>query len=126
MDDELLAFDEVRRMAKPGVLMSAMAATFNGVLREQGWKLGEPTTHFHFHSQGMDTIERPWFAEQAPWGQSQDWELQVGTVISYHPYRDVLPPGYWNTGINEDILINERGAERLSVDWDNRWRAMHD
>lgn len=124
MDDELVAFGEVRKTAKPGIRMSAMAATFNRVLREQGWQLGEPTTHFHFHSQGMDTIERPWFAEQAPWGQSQDWELQAGTVISYHPHRDVLPPGYWNTDLNEDILITERGADRLSVNWENRWRTV--
>lgn len=124
MDDELLAFDEVRKVARPGARLSDMAATFNRVLREQGWALGPPTTHFHFHGQGMDTIERPWFAEEAPWGQSQDWVLEAGMVISYHPHRSVLPVGYWATGLNEDILIGEHGAERLSVDWDNRWRPM--
>ncbi len=124
MEDELLAFEEVRRVAKPGARLSDMAATFNRVLTEQGWDLGEPTSHFHFHGQGMDTIERPWFAQQAPWGQSQDWVLEAGLVLSYHPRRHVLPKGCWSTGINEDILITDHGAERLSIDWNHRWRAV--
>jgi Xaa-Pro aminopeptidase len=124
MDDELFAFDEVRKIAKPGARLSDMAATFNRVLQEQGWELGAPTTHFHFHGQGMDTIERPWFVEEKPWGQSQDWVLEAGMVFSYHPHRNVLPAGYWSTGLNEDILITEHGAERFSVDWDNRWRMI--
>ncbi|MDR7489306.1 MAG: aminopeptidase P family N-terminal domain-containing protein [Armatimonadota bacterium] len=124
MEDELLAFDEVRKVARPGSRLSDLAATFNRVLQEQGWALGEPTTHFHFHGQGLDTIERPWFAEAAPWGQSQDWVLEAGVILSYHPHRDVLPSGYWSTGLNEDILITPQGAERLSVDWDNRWRPV--
>ncbi|MEM7735834.1 MAG: M24 family metallopeptidase [Deinococcota bacterium] len=124
MDDELLAFDEVRKMAKPGAHVSDLAATFNRVLEQQGWNLGEPTTHFHFHGQGMDAIERPWFAQQEPWGQSQNWELEAGTVLSYHPRRNVLPAGTWGTGLNEDILITNQGAVRLSKDWNQRWRMM--
>jgi hypothetical protein len=124
MDDELLAFDEVRKMAKPDARLSDMAATFNRVLEQQGWNLGEPTSHFYFHGQGMDTIERPWFAQQEPWGQSQDWVLEAGTVLSYHPRRNVLPPGSWGTGLNEDILITDQGAVRLSKDWNQRWRLM--
>jgi Xaa-Pro dipeptidase len=124
MEDELLAFSEVRKMAKPGMRLSDMAATFNRVLSEQGWNLGSPTTHFHFHSQGMDTIERPWFVEETPWGQSQNWELEAGMVFSYHPHRNVLPAGNWSTGINEDILITPEGAQRFSIDWENRWRPM--
>ncbi len=125
LDDELLAFEETRKIARPGARLSDLAAAFNRVLREQGWTLGRTTTHFHFHGQGMDTIERPWFAEEAPWGQSADWPLEAGTVLSYHPHRDVLPRGRWNTGLNEDILITDGGAERLSVDWDHRWRMLH-
>ncbi len=126
MEDELLAFDEVRKMAKPGVRLSDLATTFNRVLGEQGWDLGDATSHFHFHGQGMDTIERPWFAQQEPWGRSADWALETGMVFSYHPHRNVLPPGHWSTGLNEDILITERGAERLSVDWDHRWRMVNE
>jgi Xaa-Pro aminopeptidase len=73
----------------------------------------------------MDTIERPWFAEQVPWGQSADWPLEAGMVFSYHPHRDVLPRERWNSGLNEDILITDGGAERLSVDWNHRWRMVH-
>ena len=124
MEDELLAFEEIRKMAKPGARLSDMAATFNRVVEQQGWELGEETTHFHFHGQGMDTIERPWFTQKRPWGQSQDWQLEAGMVFSYHPRRDVLPPDHWGAGINEDILITDTGAERLSVDWEHRWRPL--
>lgn len=124
MQDELLAFKEIRKMAKPGKRLSDMAATFNQVLAQQGWDLGEPTSHFHFHGQGMDTIERPWFAQQEPWGKSQDWELEAGMVFSYHPHLNVLPTGHWSTGLNEDILITKQGAERLSTDWNQAWRIL--
>ena len=125
IEDELLAFAEVRKVARPGNRLSDMAATFNRFMQQQGWgDLGEETTHFHFHGQGMDTIERPWFSQKRPWGQSQDWPLEAGMVFSYHPRRDVLPPGNWSSGLNEDILITEDGAERLSVDWEHRWRPM--
>lgn len=103
MEDELLAFDEVRKMATPGVRLSDMAMTFDRVLAERGWDLGDPPTHFHFHGQGMDTIERPWFAQQTPWGQSADWLLEAGMIFSYHPRRHVMSG--WTTGLNEDILI---------------------
>jgi Xaa-Pro aminopeptidase len=124
MEDELEAFAEIREMAKPGARLSDIAATFNRALEARGWELGDETTHFHFHGQGMDTIERPWFSQKRPWGQSQDWELEAGMVFSYHPRRNVLPPGNWGAGINEDILITDSGAERLSVDWEHRWRPM--
>jgi len=124
MDDELAAFAAVRDMAKPGVRLSDMARVFNEVLLTKGYNLGEPTTHFHFHGQGMDTIERPWFAQTEPWGQSQDWVLEAGMVFSYHPRRKVLPDNVWTTGINEDIVITENGAERFSGDWNHRWRMM--
>ena len=117
-------FEEIRKMAKPGRRLSDMAATFNQVLAQQGWDLGEATSHFHFHGQGMDTIERPWFAQREPWGRSQDWELEAGMVFSYHPRRNVLPAGHWTTGLNEDILITEQGAERLSTDWNQAWLLL--
>jgi Xaa-Pro aminopeptidase len=124
MDSELRAYAEIRQQAKPGVRLSDLAATFERVLREDGWELGPPTTHFDFHGQGMDTIERPWFAAEAEWGQSQDWPLEAGMVFSYHPKRKVKPAVPWGTGINEDILITPNGVDRLSGDWDLRWRVM--
>jgi Xaa-Pro aminopeptidase len=124
MDSELLAFEEARKIARPGARLSDLAAVFDRVMVEQGWTLGGPTVHFHFHGQGLDTIERPWFAAAEPWGQSQDWELRDGMVFSYHPRRQVHPKVAWSTGINEDILITQNGAERLSGDWNHRWRPM--
>jgi Xaa-Pro aminopeptidase len=124
MDSELRAYDQIRTMAKPGVRLSDLARTFERVLVEDGWELGPSTTHFDFHSQGMDTIERPWFAAEPPWGQSQDWPLEAGMVFSYHPKRRVKPAVPWGPGINEDILITPTGAERLSGDWNLRWRVM--
>jgi Xaa-Pro aminopeptidase len=124
MDSELLAFDAIRDIAKPGARLSDMAATFDRIMVEQGWDLGPATTHFHFHGQGLDTIERPWYAAAEPWGQTQDWELRPGMVFSYHPRRAVRPRVAWSAGINEDILITEGGAERLSGDWNHRWRIM--
>lgn len=126
MEDEHLAFAEIRKMAKPGKKLADVAATFNRVMKEQGWELGKPTTHFHFHGQGMDCIERPWFAQEEPWGQTQDWPLEAGMVFSYHPRRDVLPKGQglWSTGLNEDIVITNNGAELLSRGWNHKWRMM--
>ena len=125
IEDELIAFEETRKVARPGNRLSDVAAAFNRVMEQQGWDLGEETTHFHFHGQGMDTIERPWFSQKQPWGQSQDWPLEAGMVFSYHPRRNVvMPEGNWSSGLNEDILITENGAERLSVDWEHRWRSM--
>jgi Xaa-Pro aminopeptidase len=124
MESELKAFEEIRKVARPGATLRDLAATFDRVMVEHGWDLGPPTTHFHFHGQGQDTIERPWYAVAEPWGQTQDWPLQAGMVFSYHPRRDVRPRAGWGTGINEDILITEQGAERLSGGWDHRWRMM--
>lgn len=124
MDSELRAYAEIRPMARPGVRLSDLADTFERVLMEDGWDIGPPTTHFDFHGQGMDTIERPWFAAEKDWGQSQNWPLEAGMVFSYHPKRKVKPAVPWGTGINEDILITPDGVDRLSGDWDLRWRVM--
>ncbi|HBY96013.1 MAG TPA: hypothetical protein DEP84_19005 [Chloroflexi bacterium] len=124
MDSELRAYEEIRKMAKPGARLSDMANTFERALIEDGWALGEPTEHFDFHGQGMDTIEYPWYAADKNWGDSQDTELEAGMVFSYHPRRNVIPAVGRGTGINEDILITEHGVERLSGDWDLRWRGI--
>jgi Xaa-Pro aminopeptidase len=124
IEDELAAFEQLRALATPGRRPSELAARFEQVLRERGWQLGEPTTHFDFHGQGMDTIERPWFAAAPGWGASQDWPLEAGMVFSYHPRRRVAPDPGWSSGINEDIVITDAGAERLSGGWEHRWRPV--
>jgi Xaa-Pro aminopeptidase len=124
MDSELRAYAAIRQAAVPGATLPELAAIFEQTLTEDGWKLGAPTRHFDFHGQGLDTIERPWFAAEQPWGASQSWPLEAGMSFSYHPRRAVTPDVAWGTGINEDILITAHGAERLSGDWDLRWRRM--
>jgi Xaa-Pro aminopeptidase len=124
IEDELTAFEQLRALAIPGRRLSELADRFERVLAERGWRLGAPTTHFDFHGQGMDTIERPWFAAAPGWGASQDWPLEAGMVFSYHPRRRVAPDPGWSSGINEDIVITETGAERLSGGWEHRWRPL--
>ncbi|MFN8471850.1 MAG: M24 family metallopeptidase [Anaerolineae bacterium] len=124
MDSELRAYDEVRKMARPGARLSDMARTFEHALRDDGWELGAPTDHYDFHGQGMDTIELPWYAAAPEWGASQDRELVAGMVFSYHPRRAVSPKPDWRPGINEDVLITENGIDRLAGDWNLRWRPM--
>ncbi|MBC8078498.1 MAG: aminopeptidase P family protein [Chloroflexales bacterium] len=121
---ELRACAALHQLARPGARLSALAAAYEERMRDDGWTLGKPGTHFDFHGQGMDTIERPWFAEETPWGQSQDWPLEEGMIFSFHPKRSVPSATGWSPGINEDILITENGADRLSGDWDLRWRMM--
>lgn len=124
IEDELAAFEALRAMAVPGRRLSELATRFEAVLRERGWSLGAPTEHFDFHGQGMDTIERPWFSAAPGWGSSQDWPLEAGMVFSYHPRRRVAPAPGWGSGINEDIVITEHGAERISGGWEHRWRPI--
>jgi Xaa-Pro aminopeptidase len=123
MESELRAMAVLTAQAKPGSRLSELALAFEDVMRQDGWTVGAPTTHFDFHGQGLDTIERPWHAAEPPWGQSQDWPLEAGMVFSYHPRRRVTPAAAWGTGINEDILISPAGAERFGAGWDHRWRV---
>jgi Xaa-Pro dipeptidase len=124
MESELRAYDAIRAAARPGATLPQLAAIFEQTLTQDGWELGAPTRHFDLHGQGLDTIERPWFAAEQPWGSSQSWPLEAGMTFSYHPHRATRPEVPWGTGINEDILITPGGAERFSGDWDLRWRRM--
>jgi Xaa-Pro aminopeptidase len=120
METELLAGQEIHKMAKPGVRISDMAKTFERVLVENGWQLtGEKGLHYDFHGQGLDAMEYPMFA---PIDQRQDMVLEAGMTFSFHPRRNVAPT-VRGTGINENIVITEHGAERLSGDWDMRWKV---
>ena len=124
MNAEIAAFEAIRAAARPGVRLSALAALFEKGMREYGFEIDGETQHFDIHGQGMDTIEYPWFAQATPWGQTQDWPLEAGMVFSYHPRRRLVGYRGWGTGLNEDIVITEQGAERLSGGWDQSWRPM--
>jgi len=122
---EIRALDAVADAARPGARLADLAAVFEQTVREDGFELGEPTRHFDFHGQGMDTIEFPWFAAEQPWGGSQDTELVAGTVISYHPRRNVQPQVAWSPGVSDNLLVRERSpAERLSGEWSHEWREV--
>jgi Xaa-Pro aminopeptidase len=120
----LMAAERIRAEARPGRRLSDLAAVFEVTMRDHGFEIEGETTHFDFHGQGMDTIEYPWHAQARPWGQSQDWPLEAGMVFSYHPRRRLVGYQGWTTGLNEDIVITETGAERLSGGWDQSWRPM--
>lgn len=126
MAAEIDAFAAVREQIRPGMRVSDMAKVVEASLRAHGLTLRSDSTSdaFDFHGQGMDTIEYPWHAQTPPWGQSQDWVLQAGMVFSYHPKRKVEGHTGWGTGLNENILITDTGAERLSGGWDQGWRPM--
>ena len=120
MGSELRAYEEIRKMAKPGVRVSDMAKTFERVLLEDGWEFAsEEIHHNQFHGQGLDPVEWP------VWGPlvQQNVVIEEGMLFNYHPHREVVP-SVRDPGISDNILITANGAERLSGDWDLRWRIM--
>ncbi|MCP4165158.1 MAG: aminopeptidase P family protein [Chloroflexi bacterium] len=119
---ELRIFDEICKMAVPGVTLKEMADTMERVYLEDGWTLKDTQApHHDFHGQGIDVIEWPWYG---PLDDRQgDVVLQAGMCFSYHPRRDILPE-VRGTGINQNIVITEEGAKGLAEPWDMRWRAM--
>lgn len=124
METEIRAYEEVRKIAKPGVSrLNDLAMTFERVLREDGWKFtDEKLHHYDFHGQGLDWIEWPTWSPNDP--ERHDTVLEEGMVINYHPYRNVIPQ-VRRTGINDDMLVTADGGVRLSGDdWDFRWRVM--
>jgi len=124
LETELSAFDAVRAAARPGVRLAELAARFEQTVVDDGWKLGPPTQHFDFHGQGMDVIELPWYAAEQPWGGSGDVELEPGTIVSYHPRRNVVPAIGWSGGVSDNLVVTNNGAEWLSGDWSHRWREV--
>ena len=122
MESELRAYEKIREMAKPGVRIQQLAEVFEEVLLQDGWQLAaDQPAHYDFHGQGMDVIEWPYYGPLDI--REGDAELQEGMVFSYHPRRKVIPE-VRSTGFNEDILITNDGAVRLSGDWGLRWRPM--
>jgi Xaa-Pro aminopeptidase len=122
METELRAYDEILEIAKPGVRLSDMARTFEDVLVEDGWKLDDPRWLYYFHGHGMDDIQWPWYS--AMLADNQDAVLKEGMVLCYHPHRDTIPAVACGPSICDDIVITADGAERLSGDWNLRWRVM--
>jgi len=122
MSSELRAYERVREAAKPGLTLAELAGSFEHTLQADGWELADPTTHFDFHGQGMDVIERPWFAAEQPWGGTGDAVLRPGVIVSYHPRRNTVPEVSWSPGVSDNLLITEDGAEWLSGGWSHEWR----
>jgi Xaa-Pro aminopeptidase len=124
LETELRARDAVLAGARPGMRLAEIAGVFERTIVEDGWTLGEPTQHFDFHGQGLDVIERPWFAAEQPWGSEGDTDIPSGTIVSYHPARRIEPPVGWAPGISDNLLFTEQGGEWLSGDWSHRWREV--
>lgn len=124
MAAELEAREVVRRAARPGVTLGELARSYDDALRAADYEFGATTTHFDFHGQGLDVIESPWFAAEQPWGSIGDAALTAGTILSYHPRRNVVPGVAWSTGMSDDLLITDSGSEWLSGDWDHSWRRV--
>lgn len=122
MESELSAYEELRKVAKPGILLSDLARRFDEYMVEEGWSLRAPSWHFYFHGHGLDDIEWPWYTPMLE--DNQDTMLQAGMVLNYHPHRDTDPYVLWSTNITDDLLITDQGGVRLSGDWDFRWRVQ--
>jgi Xaa-Pro aminopeptidase len=124
MASELRAYEAVRAAARPDATLAELTALFEQTLHEDGWELGGPTRHFDFHGQGHDVIEFPWFAAEQPWGGTRDTQLAAGTILSYHPRRDVDAEIGWYPGVSDNLLVTDRGGEWLSRDWSHDWREV--
>ena len=119
LETELRAFEELRKIAVPGVTLEELSTAFERMVAEDGWKLGEPAWHYYLHGQGMDSVEWPYFSPMM--AGNRDTPLVEGMVFSYHPHRDTVP-AVTSPRVFDDILITAKGAERLSGDWDLGWR----
>ena len=120
MDTELRVYDEIRKHARPGTRLSALAEIMEQVYVQDGWKLSEKQSpHHDIHGQGMDAIEWPL------WGNldtTQDAVLEAGMTFSYHSRRNVEPYAGF-THIDENFVVTPNGGERLSEPWDLRWQV---
>ena len=119
LESEMRAFEELRKIAVPGVTLGELSAAFERIVAEDGWTLGDPAWHYYLHGQGMDSVEWPYFSPRLT--GNRDAPLMEGMVFSYHPHRDTVP-FVTSPRVYDDILITANGAERLSGDWDLRWR----
>ena len=119
LESEMRAFEELRKIAVPGVTLEELSAAFERVVAEDGWKLGDAAWHYYLHGAGMDSVEWPYFSPKMV--GNRDAPLVEGMVFSYHPHRDTVP-FVTSPKVYDDILITANGAERLSGDWDLRWR----
>ncbi|MEX2355954.1 MAG: M24 family metallopeptidase [Thermaerobacterales bacterium] len=126
MESELRAYDEIRKIARPGATLRELSDTFGRVLAEDGWEVTDDVVdHYDFHGHGLDVIEWPRYG---PTESRYDTELQAGMIFSYHPSR-VARPAVRMMGVNENLLIAGEGGIRLSqgtsgVPWDQRWRTV--
>jgi Xaa-Pro aminopeptidase len=121
---ELAAYDAVRAAARPGTTLGALSRTFEEALERNGFAVTRPSHHFDFHGQGLDAIEWPRCSSADLHGTNPDEQLREGQVFSYHPFRAVTAPDVWGPDIHDNVLVTPKGFERLSGEWDLRWRSM--
>ena len=119
LESELRAFEEMRKIAVPGITLEELSTAFERIIADDGWALGGPAWHYYLHGQGMDSVEWPYFSPMMT--GNRDAPLVEGMVFSYHPHRDTVP-AVTSPRVFDDILITANGAERLTGDWDLGWR----
>jgi Xaa-Pro dipeptidase len=120
---ELRAAEQIRAAARPGATLEQLAGIFEATLEQDGFtRTRELASHFDFHGQGQDVIEDPCFAEDLPIAGLATEPLVSGTVLSYHPHRNVDADVSWAPGVSDSLLITDDGGEWLSADWRHSWR----
>jgi len=124
MKTELLAYEEVRKVARPGATIQDLADTFDRVLKQEGFELkpeNKDLHHYDWHGQGMDWIEWPRWSPNDP--ERNDTVLEAGMYLNHHPFR-LTVPDVGRTGINDGMLITEEGGKRIYPEWDMNYRIM--
>ena len=121
---EIAAFDAVRAAGRPGTTLRALMDFYEAALGANGFEVTSPSHHFDLHGQGLDAIEYPRFSSADPAGTHPDVALREGMVFSYHPFRPVTPADVWGPDLHDNVVVTADGLERLSGDWDLRWKRM--
>ncbi len=123
MEVELLAYEEVRKIARPRSTLNDLVRTYESVLRDTGFEIDKAQAghHYDMHGQGLDWIEWPNRAPNDP--HRFDTELVAGMYINYHPSRALIP-AISSSGINDGLLVTAGGGRRIYPDWDMRHRPM--
>lgn len=121
---EIAAFETVRGAGRPGVTLRELMGVYESALGANGFEVTSPSHHFDLHGQGLDAIEFPRTSSADPDGTNPGVALREGMVFSYHPFRPVTPAEVWGPDLHDNVVVTTDGLERLSGDWDLRWKRM--
>jgi Xaa-Pro dipeptidase len=101
------------RTARPGVNTADVDAAARKVIVDGGYGPGfKYFTHRVGHGMGMDGHEWPYFVKNNMFGWDLSPRLKVGMTMSDEP--GVYIPGEFGIRLEDDLLVNEGGAELLT------------